>query len=259
MRGQWTKLAGIAVLLLLIAVESGHSATQLPATQAPTATTAASFPIGIFAKGNYTWDFKADGSYVSQSSEGGEKGTYTATGNQIIIQGDYCGDVKGTYTWAYDGKALSFNALDDRCTDRLNVIVPGQWLKKTVSSEALEPARLAPEDMKWFDTPSGVYIAKLAGDDQATGMYVIRYRFPANFKVRPHFHPDDRVATVLSGTLYVGYGEQFDEAGLKALPAGSIWTEPAKQAHFVWAKDGEVTIQVVGNGPSASTPVAAKQ
>ena len=264
MRGQWTKLAGIAVVLLLIAVGYGPSATQLPPTPAPTATTAATFPIGIFAKANWTWEFKADGSYVSHSPGAGERGTYTATGNQIIVQGDYCGNMKGTYTWAYDGKALSFKALDDRCTGRRNVVVPGQWLKKQVPSEALEPAmlapaRLAPEDMKWVGTPSGVHIAKLAGDDKATGMYVFRYRFPANFKVQPHFHPDDRVATVLSGTLYVGYGEQFDEAGLKALPAGSIWTEPAKQAHFVWAKDGEVTIQVVGNGPSASTPVEAKQ
>ena len=128
-----------------------------------------------------------------------------------------------------------------------------------VPSEALEPARLAPDDLKWVGTPNGVYSARLAGDDKAAGMYVIRVRFPANFKVQPHFHPDDRVTTVLSGTLYVGYGEQFDEGTLKALPAGSIWTEPAKQAHFVWAKDGEVTIQVVGNGPSASTPIQSKQ
>ena len=56
----------------------------------------------------------------------------------------------------------------------------------------------------------------------------------------------------------MGYGEQFDESKMKALPAGSIFTEPAKQAHFVWAKDEEVTIQVIGHGPSASTQVQAK-
>jgi len=120
-----------------------------------------------------------------------------------------------------------------------------------VPSEALEPARLTPDDMKWVGTPTG--------DDKTAGMYVIRYRFPANFRVQPHFHPDDRLVNVLSGTLHVGYGEQFDEGTLKALPAGSIWTEPAKQPHFVWAKDGEVMIQVVGNGPSAVTPVQSKQ
>ena len=83
-------------------------------------------------------------------------------------------------------------------------------------------------------------------------------KFPANFRNTPHFHPDDRVVTVMSGTLYVGYGEQFAESQLKALPAGSIWTEPAKQPHFVWAKDGEVVIQVSGVGPSGVTQVGLK-
>ena len=65
--------------------------------------------------------------------------------------------------------------------------------------------------------------------------------------------PDERIVTILSGTLLVGYGEQFDESKMKALPAGGMFTEPAKQPHFVWAKDGEVVIQVVGHGPSATT------
>lgn len=109
-----------------------------------------------------------------------------------------------------------------------------------VPCAALEPVRLSPDDMKWRATPIGVHIANLAGDDKAAGMYVIRIGFPRT-SVQPHFHPDDRLVVVLSGTLHVGYGEQFDESTLKALPAGSIWTEPAKQPHFVWAKEGEVT------------------
>ena len=120
---------------------------------------------------------------------------------------------------------------------------------------ALELVRLTPDDLKWTATPYGTYIAKLIGDDKTAGMYVIRYRFPANFRVPPHFHPDDRLVVVLSGTLHVGYGKRFDESTLKALPAGSIWTEPAEHPHFTWAKDGEVIIQVVGNGPSFLSPV----
>ncbi len=86
-----------------------------------------------------------------------------------------------------------------------------------------------------------------------------RVRIPDNYKVQPHFHPDERVITVMSGTFYMGYGEQFDESAMKALPAGSIWTEPAKQPHFALAKDGEVVIQVVGsNGPSGTTRIETK-
>jgi hypothetical protein len=69
----------------------------------------------------------------------------------------------------------------------------------------------------------------------------------------------ERIVTVMSGTLYMGYGDRFDESAMKALPAGSIWTEPSKQTHFVWTKDGEVIIQVVGgNGPSGITRVEPK-
>jgi quercetin dioxygenase-like cupin family protein len=90
-------------------------------------------------------------------------------------------------------------------------------------------------------------------------MYMYRVRFPANAKVQPHFHPDERIITVISGTLYMGYGDSFDESAMKALPAGSIWTEPAKQTHFVWAKDGEAVIQVIGgNGPSGVTRIEQK-
>ena len=90
-------------------------------------------------------------------------------------------------------------------------------------------------------------------------MYAYRTKFAANFRNQPHYHPDERIVTIVFGTLYVGYGEQFDESKLKALPAGSIFTEPAKQPHFVWAKDVEVIIQVIGYGPSATTPVQSKQ
>ena len=71
-------------------------------------------------------------------------------------------------------------------------------------------------------------------------------------------HPDERIGMVISGTLLVGYGEQFDESKMKALSPGSIWTEPANQPHFVWAKDGEVVIQITGNGPSGTTVVQPK-
>lgn len=87
---------------------------------------------------------------------------------------------------------------------------------------------------------------------------MVRSKFPPGLRVEPHFHPDERIVTVLAGTVYVGYGEQFDESKMKALPAGSVWTEPANQPHFTWAKDGEALIQVVGNGPSGVIPVRPK-
>ena len=129
----------------------------------------------------------------------------------------------------------------------------------TAQSEPLANARLAPEELKWERGLTGNMRANLVGDEQKPGMYMYRVRFPANAKVQPHFHPDERIVTVMSGTLYMGYGERFEESEMKALPEGSIWTEPAKQPHFVWAKDGEVVIQVTGgNGPSGVTRIEQK-
>jgi quercetin dioxygenase-like cupin family protein len=121
----------------------------------------------------------------------------------------------------------------------------------TALSEPLTTAAVTPDELKWVKGPLAMR-AVIAGDDKKQGMYVFRARFPANFKAEPHYHPDEKVNMVISGTLFVGYGEEFDESKMKALPAGSIWTEPANQPHFVWAKDGEVVIQVVGNGPSGT-------
>jgi quercetin dioxygenase-like cupin family protein len=126
-------------------------------------------------------------------------------------------------------------------------------------SDALKPAQITQEDLTWLANPAGFQVARVVGDPARSGMYVNRVRFPAGLRIQPHFHPDERIVTVLSGTVYFGYGEQFDEANMKALPAGSVWTEPAKQPHFVWAKDAEAVIQVIGNGPSGTTPIKPKQ
>lgn len=122
-------------------------------------------------------------------------------------------------------------------------------------SDTLKPALVSPDEMTWGDSSTGVKLARIVGDYKKPGMYAVRVKYPAGYRDEPHFHKDERIVVVLSGTVYVGYGEHFDETKMKALPAGSVWTEPAKQPHFMWAKKGEVVIQVIGNGPSDYTPV----
>lgn len=121
--------------------------------------------------------------------------------------------------------------------------------------EALVTARLTPEELKWAEQPNGNQQAVIAGSQKNSGLYMYRTRFPAGYRNRPHFHPDPRIVTVISGTLYVGYGEKIDEGSMKALPAGSVFTEPPRQPLYTWAKDGEVVIQVTGYGPSATTVI----
>jgi hypothetical protein len=112
---------------------------------------------------------------------------------------------------------------------------------------------LTPSEMKWGAQGGlalpGMEQINLVGDPAKLGPYTLRLKFPAGYKLAPHTHPDSREVTILSGTWYTGYGEKFDPAALKALPAGSFYTEPANVAHFVEVRE-PVMIQVSGTGPS---------
>jgi len=116
-----------------------------------------------------------------------------------------------------------------------------------------EPMTLTPSELKWESQGGlalgGIEQAKLVGDPSRPGSYTIRLKFPAGYKLAPHTHPDSREVTILSGTWYTGYGQKFEEGALKALPAGSFYTEPASLPHFVEVRE-PVMIQVSGTGPS---------
>jgi quercetin dioxygenase-like cupin family protein len=112
-----------------------------------------------------------------------------------------------------------------------------------------------PQDISFKETPAGVQIAVLYGDPSKPGLYVVRLRLPAGAKVAAHTHPEEaRTLTVLSGTLYFGFGGQFDESKLTPYPAGTFFSEVPNVPHFVAAKDGDVIFQATGIGPSALTP-----
>jgi hypothetical protein len=72
----------------------------------------------------------------------------------------------------------------------------------------------------------------LKGDPDRDGLYTIMLRIPAHTRIAAHEHMDDRVATVVSGIWYIGYGDSFNSADLKPLPAGSFYTEPIAPRAF---------------------------
>jgi hypothetical protein len=104
----------------------------------------------------------------------------------------------------------------------------------------------------------GESIKKVVGDPDKPGMYSIILKVPPHTKIAAHFHPDDRIATVLSGSWNFGYGEKFDAKKLKALPPGSVYTEPAKQAHFAETGDEAAVVEIIGVGPSGTTYIDKK-
>lgn len=105
---------------------------------------------------------------------------------------------------------------------------------------------------------SGIETVVLKNPSKA-GLYTILLRVPAHTKIAAHSHRDDRVATVISGTWNLGYGEKFDEAKLKALPPGSFYTEPPGEAHFAETGNEAVVVQISGFGPSSTNYVDPAQ
>ena len=124
-----------------------------------------------------------------------------------------------------------------------------------VWGEDFSAVRLTPDELKWkpVQWPKGLEITELVGSRSRPGPFVEQVKFPPKFTHYPHFHPDDRTYTVISGTLYVGYGDKLDPAKLKALPAGSFHTEPAELPHFLVTKEEGAIVQVSGTGPSGTT------
>jgi quercetin dioxygenase-like cupin family protein len=117
--------------------------------------------------------------------------------------------------------------------------------------------RVTQEQLKWVDEPDGLGFktAIVEGDPTKPGLYVIHVKFPPGVMSRPHFHREDRHATVIKGTWYTGEGDEFAPGKTIPLKPGSYMKHPAGVRHYDGAKDEEVILQLVGIGPSQTTRV----
>jgi quercetin dioxygenase-like cupin family protein len=126
----------------------------------------------------------------------------------------------------------------------------------------LNPAALVyqlPGQIRWNEpSAEGVQNAVLAGDPSKPGLYLQRTKWlKGNHFSRPHFHPNDRFITVLSGTWWMGSGTNFDPDNAVALPTGTFVTHFGKQVHWDGAKTEDASLVIFGEGPGTSTRVEA--
>jgi quercetin dioxygenase-like cupin family protein len=115
-----------------------------------------------------------------------------------------------------------------------------------------------PAQIPWTGDPKGEQVAVLAGDPSTTGIYVELVRWAPHTMSHPHFHPNERYITVLSGTWWVGTGAKYDPDSTFPIPAGSFVKHFAKQVHYDGAKDEPTELEIVGEGPATSTHVDEK-
>ena len=125
----------------------------------------------------------------------------------------------------------------------------------------LNPAAISyklPNQINWVHAANGSDSAILAGDPAKPGMYIVLTRWTAHHMSHPHFHPNDRFITVISGTWWVGTGTKYDPDSTVPLPPGSVVTHFGKQVHYDGAKDEDVTLVIAGEGPGTQTPAEVK-
>jgi len=125
----------------------------------------------------------------------------------------------------------------------------------------LNPAALAyklPDQLQWKEALPGAKMAVLQGDPNKPGLYIVLIKWSPHSMSRPHFHPNDRFITVISGTWWVGTGSKYDPESTVPMPAGSFVTHFGKQVHYDGAKDEEAMIEIVGEGPATATPAEVK-
>lgn len=116
------------------------------------------------------------------------------------------------------------------------------------------PEPIHPDALEWFGPPGNPALraAWVLGTEQGAAPYVLRVRLAQGGRIPVHTHPDTRHSTVLSGTLYVGFGDAAADAKMVAVPTGAVYVAPAHVPHFLWAKDGDVVYQEAGVGPTAN-------
>lgn len=100
---------------------------------------------------------------------------------------------------------------------------------------------------------AGMTTEVLTGDPTKAGLYSLLLKVQPHTRIEAHLHPDDRFATVLSGSWYFGYGDHFDEAKLTPEAPGSFYKERPNELHFARTGDQPAVIQITGYGPTGTT------
>jgi hypothetical protein len=137
----------------------------------------------------------------------------------------------------------------------------GEPARGQSKAAGLNPAALAyklPDQIPWKGKEGVAQSAVLLGDPGKPGLYIQLMKWYPHNMSHPHFHPNDRFITVISGTWWVGTGTKYDPDATVAMPTGSFVTHFARQVHYDGAKDEPAVLEIVGEGPDTATPAEVK-
>src|SRR5687768_1904944 len=116
-----------------------------------------------------------------------------------------------------------------------------------------------PDEIKWVKAPPsfppGTMIAMIDGDMSKEGVFTVRAKLPAHYRIMPHWHLAAEHITVLKGNFYMGIGEHFSEDAAMKIPEGGFAVMKKEARHYGFTAGEECIIQVHGIGPWSITYV----
>lgn len=129
---------------------------------------------------------------------------------------------------------------------------PDSQKQQAQKHEGASHTLVTPADVEWAEGPAalprGAQAAVLEGDPSKKGIFTLRVKMPAGYRIPPHTHPKAERVTVISGTVQLGMGRTWDESKFETLEAGSLFIMPPGMEHFAQATE-ETVIQLTGEGP----------
>ncbi len=110
---------------------------------------------------------------------------------------------------------------------------------------------LSADDLVWHpvEGTGGVQVALIVGHPEQEGAYIIRAKFPPGVMSPPHWHDQERLVTVISGTWHFGMNASGTCKGTVPLAPGSFAVHPKGAIHYDGSCSGEVVVQISGPGP----------
>src|SRR5438067_892029 len=115
-----------------------------------------------------------------------------------------------------------------------------------------------PDQFKWRDPTDQATTnqAILAGDPNKPGsLYIQLNKFKPNRFGNPHYHPNDRFITVISGAAWRGTGTVMDPSHSTRVLKGTFMVDHANKVHWDGTKEESGAYLITGIGPATNIEV----
>ncbi len=125
----------------------------------------------------------------------------------------------------------------------LLVVFVARAYGQQASSEVIT---LQPEELEWRHASIGWEVATLFGDMSSNDTSIVRLRMPPNWDAPPHTHErtELEVISILSGTLYIFFGENTGREDAQILGPGAFIAYPAGTTTHFFTGEEEVVVDV---------------